>query len=324
MKVLIYGAGVIGGQICHALCKAKNDVTVLARGTWAKTLEEEGLCIHHYLQRRDSIDHPRVIERLDNEYYDLVFAVMQYKQMEKILDDLSKVNSSIVILTGNNLSPETMEERILSKTKKEKIVLFAFGSTAGTRKNGKLNTVHTGDGELSIGGLQQEASDEVKEVIRSAFEKTKMKISWCDNMDSWLKYHAAFILPVVYLCYKTDCDLRKASGEDRKLLFAAARDAYHLLMELGYPVRPAGDEKTLEPGLMNLAARAVIYLVCHSRIGALCTSEHCKHAPQEMKDLHDAFRKLRERKPEYPMPSFDKLYGMMPSFEEIMREYPRS
>lgn len=56
------------------------------------------------------------------------------------------------------------------------------------------------------------------------------------NMDAWLKYHAAFILPVVYLCYKTGCDLKRSTREERKLLLDAAGDAYHLLMGMGYPM----------------------------------------------------------------------------------------
>ena len=38
MKVLVYGAGVIGGQLVHALTKSGNDVTVIARGAWKETL----------------------------------------------------------------------------------------------------------------------------------------------------------------------------------------------------------------------------------------------------------------------------------------------
>ena len=32
MKILIYGAGVIGSYLTHVLCAAGNDVTLLARG----------------------------------------------------------------------------------------------------------------------------------------------------------------------------------------------------------------------------------------------------------------------------------------------------
>ena len=43
MKILVYGAGVIGGQLCHALCACGQDVSVIARNAWAETLRTEGL-----------------------------------------------------------------------------------------------------------------------------------------------------------------------------------------------------------------------------------------------------------------------------------------
>lgn len=321
MRILVYGAGVIGGQLCHALCRAGNDVTVIARGQWAETLQKEGLRIRHYIQRTDTEDHPRVLTAPDDGRYDIVFAVMQYRQMEQILSDLAGIDSPLVILTGNNLSAAEMKNRILAGAEKPKQILFGFGSTAGTRENGRLYTVHTGGGRMTIGDIDREVSAKTRQIILQAFKGSRVSVSWCDNMDSWLKYHAAFILPVVYLCYQTGCDLSRADKSDRNLMLEAAADAYHLLMALGYPVRPAGDEKTLEPGLLNTAAKAVIYLVCRTRLGALCTSEHCRHAPQEMEDLNNAFLKLRAERPDFPMPAFDRLYAMMPSWEEIRRIY---
>ena len=140
-------------------------------------------------------------------------------------------------------------------------------------------------------------------------------------MDAWLKYHAAFILPVVYLCYATDCDLKRSTREERKLLLEAAKDAYHLLMALGYPVRPEGDEKTLEPGIVNVLAKAVVYIAGRTRLGALCTTEHCRHAPQEMEDLDQAFALIRAQKPDFSMPAYDKLKAMMPSWDDIRKIY---
>ena len=131
MKVLVYGAGVIGGQLVHALMKSGNDVTVVARGEWKETLQKNGLRIHHYIQKKDTTDHPRVLEKPDEDRHDIVFAVMQYRQMEKILDDLAGVNSPFVVLVGNNLSASKMEDHILQATSTPKQVLFAFGSTAG-------------------------------------------------------------------------------------------------------------------------------------------------------------------------------------------------
>jgi ketopantoate reductase len=35
LKILVYGAGVIGSLLTHNLCVAGNDVSLLARGEWA-------------------------------------------------------------------------------------------------------------------------------------------------------------------------------------------------------------------------------------------------------------------------------------------------
>lgn len=321
MKVLIYGAGVIGGQLAHALMACGNDVTVIARGAWAETLRTEGLRIHHYIQRRGTVDHPRVLETPDAEHYDIAFAVMQYRQMEAILHDLARVYAPIVALIGNNLSALEMEARVMAASPSPKTVLFGFGYTAGTRENGKLTTVHTGDGKLTIGMAGDEVPAAAKAILKETFSGSKLSVAYCDNMDAWLKYHAAFILPTVYLSYKTGCDLKQSTRAERKLLLRAARDGYHLLMHLDYPVRPVGDEKTLEPGLMNAAMKAVIWLMSRTRIGALCTTEHCRHAFGEMNDLDESFQKIRAMAPNFPMPEWDQLRAMMPTWEQINKGY---
>lgn len=323
MKVLIYGAGVIGGQLCHALCACGNDVTVIARGAWAETLQTEGLRIRHYIQRKDTVDYPRVLGAPDAERYDIVFAVMQYRQMERILTELARINSPVVVLTGNNLSASEMEARILENSPTPKTVLFGFGSTAGTRENGVLTTVHTGDGRLTIGKAHENVPEPVKATLYQVFSGSRLSVVYCDNMDAWLKYHAAFILPVVYLCYKTDCDLKKSTRAERKLLLGSVGDAYRLLMAMGYPVRPVGDEKSLEPGPLNTMVRLVIYWMSRTRLGALCTTEHCRHAPGEMEDLDKAFCSIRAKKQDFPMPEFDRLKATMPSWDRIREIYVR-
>ena len=68
MKILIYGAGVIGSYLTHVLCAAGNDVTLLARGGWRETLEQSGLTIYHHLQKKVTSDRARVIGALDSEH----------------------------------------------------------------------------------------------------------------------------------------------------------------------------------------------------------------------------------------------------------------
>ncbi len=80
-----------------------------------------------------------MLEAPDEDRYDIVFAVMQYRMMEKILPELARVNSPIVVLAGDNPSASEMEARILEDTPKPKRGSSGLarrperGKTAGSR-----------------------------------------------------------------------------------------------------------------------------------------------------------------------------------------------
>ena len=40
MRILVYGAGVLGGNLACNLYRAKQDVTLLARGSWAQMIQK--------------------------------------------------------------------------------------------------------------------------------------------------------------------------------------------------------------------------------------------------------------------------------------------
>jgi hypothetical protein len=40
-----------------------------------------------------------------------------------------------------------------------------------------------------------------------------------------------------------------------------------------------------------------------------------------MEDLDKAFQKLREKRPDFPMPHFDKLNSLMPAWKEIRNDF---
>ena len=51
MRILVYGVGAIGSLMVHYLCKAGNDVTIIARSTYDE-LKNNGLVIRHHLQKK--------------------------------------------------------------------------------------------------------------------------------------------------------------------------------------------------------------------------------------------------------------------------------
>lgn len=321
MRVLVYGAGVIGCFLAHTLCEAGQDVTLLARGAWKDELREQGLVIEHRLQKKTTTDHPAVIGALDEARYDAVFAVMQHQQMKTILPELARVDSPLVVLVGNNLSAPEMEREILAHTAVPKTVLFGFQGTGGRRESGKVICVRFGGGSMSLGGLGGEPEDAVKKTVQALFAGTKYSLTWISNMDAWLHCHLAFILPVAYLCYITGCDLRRAARRQRGLVLDAAGEGDKLLKALGYPMAPEGEDTWYRPGPKRLLMRAMVFVMAKTALGDLAASDHCRHAVIELEGLDAAWDELRGQRRELPMPAWDELRGAMPDWGTLHRLY---
>ena len=229
MKVLVYGSGVIGCYLAHVLCTAGHDVTLLARGQWKEQLQENGLRIRHHLQRKNTLDHPRVIGGIEeDDAYDAVFAVMPYNRMPAILEPLAAIRSPIVVLVGNNMSPATMKREILERSVCEKQVLFGFQPTAGKRDNekGMLICERAGIGTMDIGCLHGEADDSTRSKLTDLFGKTGYKLHWQPDMEAYLICHLAAVLPICYLAYACNGDLTGSTGRQRRLMRMASREAY--------------------------------------------------------------------------------------------------
>lgn len=301
MKILIYGAGIIGCYLTHVMCATGNDVTLLARGSWRETLERDGLTIHHHLQNKLTHDCPRIIGALDSERYDMVFVVMQYQQMAVVLDGVAQVNSPVVVLVGNNMSAAKMEESIRERTTVPKTVLFGFQGTGGRREKGRVACVRFGEAGMTVGGLHREPSLVEKRMLRSAFAGTKYRLTWSTNMDAWYKCRLAFILPIAYLSYALGCDLKRATGRQIKTGLRAVREGYNLLDALGYPILP---EDTMEKlhGFQWTLSYILLRITAKTTIGELAATDHCRSAVAELEALDIAFTALREQRPDFPMP----------------------
>lgn len=321
MKILVYGAGVIGSYLTHVLCSAGHDVSLVARGEWRKNLEENGLVIRHSLQRKTTVDYPKIVGAVEGEAYDVAFAVMQHQQMLGILDSLARANTPLVVLVGNNMSAPEMERYIREHTSVPKTVLFGFQGTAGRRENGKVICARVGGGSMSIGGLHDEASEESKTQITALFKGTKYTLEWMPNMDAWYQCHVACILPICYLCYITGCNLRRSRGRQRKQLLNAIVEAYGLLTELGYPLLPPGEEDYCKPGIKQRLMAAMMFVMAKTVIGDLAASDHCRHAVTEMEGLDKAWIELRAERPGFSMPNWDTLRGAMPDWETLHQIY---
>ncbi|MCI6377415.1 MAG: ketopantoate reductase family protein [Clostridiales bacterium] len=322
MKVLVYGAGVIGAYLTHVLCEAGNDVTLLARGNWRRTLEAKGLTIRHHLQRKTTIDRPRIIGRDGiSGHYDIVFFTMNYQQAGAILDDAAAMDADVIVLVGNNLSAPDMEAYIKTHSKVPKQILFGFQATAGKREGEVLICERMGAGKMNIGLLETPAQDALREKMERLFENTVFRLRWYDAMESFLKCHAAAVLPLAYLAYAAGCDYKRTTGEQRRRSMEAAREGYDLLVKLGYSIVPEDDDMFYRPGIRRVIMRALLFAMAKTVIGELAAAAHCRHAVSEMEQMDAAFERLRKKRPDFLMPNWDAMRNAMPDWAALRQQY---
>ena len=105
MRLLIYGAGVIGGLYANAFAEAGCDTTVYARGKKLETLKTRGLLYEkNGKQYKATV---KVIATLQNDdIYDFIFLTVKENQVHTALDESARRNAisalSVVSISCRN------------------------------------------------------------------------------------------------------------------------------------------------------------------------------------------------------------------------------
>lgn len=103
MKILVYGAGVLGCNLARNLFRAGKDAALLARGSWAEELQTNGLRIKDTFSPRMSVSRIPVVTALKPEDpYDVIFAAVRYTQIASVMDTLRASRAKTIIFVGNN------------------------------------------------------------------------------------------------------------------------------------------------------------------------------------------------------------------------------
>ena len=278
MKILVYGAGVLGCNLARNLFRAGKDVVLLARGKWAEEIRTNGLRIKDKFSPCMSVSRmPAVTELKPDEAYDVIFVVLRYTQLDSILETLRANRTKNLVFVGNDV-----RARALSDALPEKNVLFAFASSAGHREPDHVASIDLK--KITIGQIPGAPSNE--QLIREIFSGTKYKVTYEPNMEDYLLCHAAFVLPVAFACYKTDGDLKKLKGSTAYLsrLIDANIEGYRAIRDAGHEILPKSDAD-FESAAYRKTCLRFFKLMCATSLGKICASDHAMNAVDEMSAL---------------------------------------
>lgn len=287
MRILVYGAGVIGCNLAADLFSEGKDVTLLARGQWADTIEKKGLVIKSaFFFGSKTYRIPVIRELKEEDKYDVIFVVMRCTQFDSVIEILKNNISKNIVFVGNNLAVRECEEKLKGKN-----VMFAFSLAAGHREKDRV--VSFTMKKITIGQRKESPSNE--KLIESIFGDTKIKAVYEPNMEDYLLCHAAFVVPVGFACYYCMGDLKKIKNDKVYLnrIIDANIDGYRAIEKAGHQILPASDQDYNSRKYRRLCY-AVYKIMCSTRIGKICASDHAMNAAEEMLALDNGLKKFFE------------------------------
>ena len=289
MKILIYGAGVIGSIFAYKLKVGGNDITLLARGKRLEQLKKNGLVLRDDIIHKEVKEDINVIDRLNpDDEYDVALVIMQRQQVDEILPILKNCKKiSTIIFMGNNVSGANEYLQNIDKSR----ILLGFGGPGGYKENHIVVVAYLDKAILYVGELDGRISKRVLD-IEKVFTNSGIKVEINENIDAWLKSHVTFIIPLAMASYAARKNNKKLFEDDGllDLSIIALRENLNAIKELGIPILPK-KLKMLNYYPKSLFKRKIQKLL-NSEFGRIALSGHADAAQAEMLRLTDDFMDL--------------------------------
>ncbi len=305
MKILVYGAGVIGSLLAARLSRSGNSVTLLARGERLRQLREHGVVLQGFREAEPWATRVELAEELlPADAYDLVIIPLRKNQVAHALPSLAANRGSptflMMVNTAEGLEPWA------SAVGSERLML-GFPGAGGAREGHvvRYRGVSRWVQPTTLGEPDGRSSPRLSSAL-AVFRAAGFPSKPCANMDAWLKCHVAWVSPMATALYAIGGEARALGRSKRmcQLLVEAVRENLKALQVLGTATTPAGlrfGSRAPKPILEWLLASML-----RGRMGAEAIEPHAKAARDEMETLRREMKALARRSG-VPTPAGDAL-----------------
>lgn len=284
MRILIYGAGVIGSLYAVLLKEAGYETTFYVRGHRLEALQNQGLLYkkNNIIKKVDI----KVMDHLqDNDIYDFIFLTVRENQLYQALKELKSNKSKTIITMVNSIDNYEKWESVVGKGR----ILPAFPGAGGTITNDIL------DAALTPRLIQPTTFSEISgkktkrtEQLSQIFKHAHIPFQQVNDIHIWQLCHLGMVVPLADAYYQTENP--ESVGQDQVIMRKTAtqlkKNFYTLYKNLN----------TLSPGKMHifrfLPTSLLTYILSQtfkSSFGEKFMYQHAMKAPDEMRELHKQF-----------------------------------
>jgi len=292
MRILIYGAGVIGSLFAGKLAEKAFDVSILARGERYDEIKKDGIVLFNRITNSRTQAEVKVIDKLDqSDFYDFILLTVQATQVDSILPALANnVSQNIVFCVNNPIG----YEKWINVIGAERIIL-GFPSAGGEREKGIVN-YHITQGFVRLfqattfGELNGKKTKRLKELVQ-IFRSSGFSPRTNKNMDSWQKYHVAVILPIGRALNRFESNNYKLadSKDTLKAMILATRECFLVLKTLKYKITPKILYYYYLPCMLLVLSNEKIM---KSKLAEFAYARHNRIGRNEMEFLENQFNSL--------------------------------
>ena len=283
MRILVYGAGVIGSIYAVLMSEVGYGVTVLARGKRLTDLSNNGL--RYYKKGKVEIANITVIDRLeDSDKYDYIFLPVRTEQLKQALCELKSNKSPNIVTMVNTLEKYEELEKICGVNR----LIPAFPGAGGSIDNGILNASLTPKiiQPTTFGEISKRKTDRIAE-LAEIFRKSHIPYQIVSDMHNWQISHLGMVVPIAAAYYMSSSP--ETVYENKAIMKKTAKqmkDNFKILAK----------HKILSPFKFYLfmicptwVFTIILSAVFKSKFGHKFMYEHSMNAPQEMRQLHTEF-----------------------------------
>ncbi len=221
MKIAVIGPGGIGSTFAFQLALAGHDVTVVARGERLKQLSRDEAIVN--VAGRVPV---QVSATLDGKTpWDLVLVTVLASQVDAVLPELSACAAQRVMFMFNTFESLRRLRHAVRKSR------FAFGFPAilASIEDGKLRSKIMTRGQLTT------VTDETWARI---FTEAGILTVVHADMESWLRTHAALVVPVMAVTVAAHARQAGVSWREAMRSARAMDEGFRLVRRLGHTVTP--------------------------------------------------------------------------------------
>lgn len=286
MKLLVYGAGVIGCFYAARFSEAGHDIAIYARGKRYESLTQHGLL---YMKKgKTARARVRIVDRVeDDDLYDFVFLPVREHQVHQALEELSHNQSPNIVTMANTLEPYSAWENICGKGR----LIPSFPGAGGCFSGNVLCAALTP--RIVQPTVFSEINGEKTErilALAALFRHSGIPYQIVKDMHAWQLCHLAMVVPLADAYYKA-ADPKNA-GKDKAVMRSTAKQLrrnFSLLHKSGTALSPPKMNlfRIVPVSILSIGLAAVF----QSSFGYMFMYQHSMKAPDEMKQLHLQFYK---------------------------------